>query len=216
MARQVARYQREDQEFGRAIGFFDATYALALTLLVTTLEITEPSSEWDGLGALWDAVGPQFLAFGISFAVIASYWLAHHRLVRTLAAVDQLTIVANLVLIASIVVLPFSTNAVGDPGVEDLPLPTAFLAVSIAVASGLHTFVYMLSYRRGLFLVRPSAREVQGAIVIGLSPEAIMLASVPVAYLASPVIAQLCWLLIIPIRVIARRWAADSADGSAG
>lgn len=75
-----------------------------------------------------------------------------------LAAVDQLTIVANLVLIASIVVIPFSTNAVGDPGVEDLPLPTAFLAVNIAVASGLHTLVYVLAYRRKLFLVRPSAR----------------------------------------------------------
>jgi uncharacterized membrane protein len=42
-----------------------------------------------------DTVGPQFLAFGISFAVIASYWLAHNRLVRTLAAVDQLAIVAT-------------------------------------------------------------------------------------------------------------------------
>jgi uncharacterized membrane protein len=216
MDRQVVRYQRDDQEFGRAIGFFDATYALALTLLVTTLDIPEPSSAWASLPALWDAVGPQFLAFGISFAVIASYWLAHHRLVRTLGAIDQLTIVANLVLIASIVVIPFSTNAVGDPGIEDLPLPTAFLAVNIAVASGLHILVYVLAYRRELFLVRPSAREVQGAIVIGLSPAAIVLASVPVAYLASPVIAQLCWLSIIPIRVVARRWAADSADGSAG
>jgi uncharacterized membrane protein len=157
MDRQVARYQRDDQEFGRAIGFFDATYALALTLLVTTLDIPDPSSAWEGLGALWDAVGPQFLAFGISFAVIALYWLAHHRLVRTLAAVDQLMIVANLVLIASIVVIPFSTNSVGDPGIEDLPLPTAFLAVNIAVASGLHTLVYVLAYRRELFLVRPSA-----------------------------------------------------------
>ena len=126
MARQVARYQRDDQEFSRAIGFFDATYALALTLLVTTLDIAEPSSAWAGLSALWDAVGPQFLSFGISFAVIASYWLAHHRLVRMFGAIDQLTIVANLVLIASIVLIPFSTNAVGDPGVEDLPLPTAF------------------------------------------------------------------------------------------
>ena len=134
---------------------------------------------------------------------------------RTLAAVDQLTIIANLVLIASIVVIPFSTNAVGDPGVEDLPLPTTFLAVNIAIASGLHTLVYMLAYRRKLFLVKPSAREVQGAIIIGLSVGVIVLASVPVAYLASPVIAQLCWLLIIPIRVAARRWAADSADASA-
>src|SRR5215213_1275980 len=215
MGRQVVRYQRDDQEFSRAIGFFDATYALALTLLVTTLDVSEPSSAWASLPALWDAVGPQFLAFGISFAVIASYWLAHHRLVRMLAAVDQLTIIANLVLIASSVVIPFSTNAVGDPGVEDLLLPTAFLAVNIAVASGLHTLVYMLAYRRKLFLVKPSAREVQGAIIIGLSVGVIVLASAPVAYLASPVIAQLCWLLIIPIRVAARRWAADSADASA-
>ena len=51
--------------------------------------------------ALWDTVGPQFLAFGISFVVIASYWLAHFRLVRTLAAIDQLTILANVVLIAA-------------------------------------------------------------------------------------------------------------------
>jgi TMEM175 potassium channel family protein len=216
MARQVVRYQRDDQEFGRAIGFFDATYALALTLLVTTLDVPEPSSAWATFPALWNAVGPQFLAFGISFAVIASYWLAHHRLVRTLAAVDQPTIIANLVLVASIVVIPFSTNAVGDPGVENLPLPTAFLAVNIALASGLHTLVYMLAYRRKLFLVKPSARQVQGAIVIGLSVGMIVLASVPLAYLASPVVAQLCWLLIIPIRVVARRWAADSADGSAG
>ena len=74
MARQAARYQRDDQEFGRAIGFFDATYALALTLLVTTLDIPDPRSAWGGLRALWDAVGPQFLSFGISFAVIAIFW----------------------------------------------------------------------------------------------------------------------------------------------
>ena len=99
---------------------------------------------------------------------------------------------------------------------RNLPLPTAFLAVNIAVASGLHILVYLLAYRRELFLAEPSAREVQGALVIGLSPAVIVLASVPVAYLASPVIAQLCWLTIIPIRVAARRWAADSANGSAG
>ena len=48
MGRQVVRYQRDDQEFGRAIGFFDATYALALTLLVTTLDVPDPPSAWDG------------------------------------------------------------------------------------------------------------------------------------------------------------------------
>jgi hypothetical protein len=68
----------------------------------------------------------------------------------------------------------------------------------------------MLAYRRRLFLVRPTARQVQGAIVIGLSVGVIVLPSIPLAYLASPVVVQLCWLLIIPSRVVARRWADDS------
>jgi hypothetical protein len=82
--------------------------------------------------------------------------------------------------------------------------------VNIAVASGLPTLVCMLAYWRKLFLVRPAAREVQVAILIGLSVGVIILASVPVAYLASLVVAQLCSLLIIPSRVVARRWADDS------
>ena len=43
MGRQVARYQRDDQEFGRAIGFFDATYALALTRSRTWQRLSSPS-----------------------------------------------------------------------------------------------------------------------------------------------------------------------------
>ena len=35
----VGRYRRDDSEFDRAIAFIDATFAVALTLLVTTLDI---------------------------------------------------------------------------------------------------------------------------------------------------------------------------------
>jgi uncharacterized membrane protein len=75
----------------------------------------------------------------IAFAVIASYWLQHHRMVASFVAIDVRTIVANLCLIAGIVLLPFSTAAVGDPSVEDLPLPTALMAVNVAVVSVLYT-----------------------------------------------------------------------------
>ena len=171
------------------------------------------------MGGAWCALGRRRTAVsrvGISFAVIALYWLAHHRLVRTLAAIDQLTIVANLVLIVSIVVIPFSTNAVGDPGVEDLPLPTAFLAVNIAATSGLHTLVHMLAYRRGLFsdqteCPRDSGSDRYRSVAGGDRPR---LRAGRVPGLACHCAAVLA--VDIPIRVIARRWAADSADGSAG
>jgi hypothetical protein len=122
------RYSRDQGEFDRAIGFVDATFALALTLLVTTLDVDHPRMAFSSLGELDDAVGAQFVAFAIAFAVIASYWLQHHRLIASFAAIDYTVVVVNLFLIAAIVLLPFSTQAVGDPGVEDLPLPTVIMA----------------------------------------------------------------------------------------
>ncbi len=81
------RYSRDDSEFDRAIGFIDATFALALTLLITTLEIGDRSA-WESLGSLNEALGAQFIAFAIAFVVISGYWLRHHRMVASFSAID--------------------------------------------------------------------------------------------------------------------------------
>ena len=144
------RYSRDESEFDRAVAFIDAAFALALTLLVTSLDIDDRASAFGSLSSLGDAVGPQFVTFLIAFAVIASYWLQHHRMVASFVAIDVPTIVANLCLIAGIVLLPFSTASVGDPSVEDLPLPTALMAVNVAVVSVLYTVVWIVAASRGL------------------------------------------------------------------
>ena len=203
-----SRYSRDQAEFDRAIGFIDAAYALALTLLVTTLVIDDPREAFSSLGALGDAVGGQFLAFAIAFAVIASYWLEHHRLIASFAAIDYTTIVVNLGLIAAIVLLPFSTQAVGDPGVEDLPLPTVIMAVNVVAASALHTLVYAVAVRRNLLSSTPSRGEVSDTVVNGLAPAAVFGASVPIAYLISPVAAQITWISLIPISWLLGRYTA--------
>jgi uncharacterized membrane protein len=201
-------WTRDAPEFDRAIGFIDATFALALTLLVTTLEVDDASA-WTSLDALADAVGAQFIAFAIAFVVIAGYWLRHHRLVASFAAIDTGLIVANLALVAAIVLLPFSTRSVGDPGVEDLPLPTAVLAVNVAAASILHAAVFALAWRRGLLASNPEGADPSDYLLASLAPAAVFLASIPVAYLASPVAAQLCWLALIPVGwAVNRRIAA--------
>ena len=128
---------------------------------------------WTDLGALGDAIGAQFFAFVISFAVIANYWLNHHRMIASFAAIDVPVIVANLVLIGAIVLLPFSTEAVGNPGVEDLPLPTALLAVNVAAASLLHTVVYVMAIRRGLVAAQPSRDQFIADLSGGLLPAAV-------------------------------------------
>jgi uncharacterized membrane protein len=193
------RYSRDVAEFDRAIGFIDGTFAVALTLLITTLDVDDQRTSFASVSALADAVGPQFVAFGIAFAVIASYWLAHHRMVASFVALDARTIVVNLCLVAAIVLLPFSTDSVGDPGVEDLALPTVLMAVNVAVVSSLSTLVWVTASRRRLLDHTPSKGEWRQAVIGGLTPAAVFLVSVPLAYLVSAGFAKLAWLSLLVI-----------------
>jgi uncharacterized membrane protein len=191
------RYSREESEFDRAIGFFDATFALALTLLVTTLDVSGDRSVWESLGSLDDEVGSQFIAFAIAFALIANYWLVHHRLIASFDALDTPVIVANLFLIAAVVLLPFSTEAVGDPEIDDLALPTAVFALDVAAASMMLTIIYWLAWKRDLFRSRPSRAELHANLIASVVPAVIFVVSIPIAYLASATAAKLSWLSLI-------------------
>ena len=202
------RFPRDGAEFDRAIAFFDATYAVALTLLVTTLQIHNRPSSFRSLSALDDAVGAQFIAFAIAFAVIASYWLTNHRMVASFAALNTTTIVVHLWLLAAVVLLPFTTEAVGDPDVADLPLPTVLMAVSIAAVSVLHTLVWVTANRGGLLDHKPTAIERRTTLVGGLGPAAVFLISIPIAYLTSPAAARVSWLLLLVVNPVVGRLAA--------
>jgi uncharacterized membrane protein len=197
-ARQV-RYSRDVAEFDRAIAFIDGTFAVALTLLITTLDIGDKRSAFASVSALADAIGPQFVAFLIAFAVIAGYWLMHHRMAANFVALDTRTIVVNLCLVAAIVLLPFSTDSVGDPGVADLVLPTVLMAINIAVVSSLYTLVWVTASRRRLLDHRPDTGEWRETVINGLAPAAVFLASVPLALLVSPGVARLSWLSLLVV-----------------
>jgi uncharacterized membrane protein len=191
------RFSRDDSEFDRAIGFLDATFALALTLLVTTLDVNDPASAWTSLSALNNDAGPQLIAFGIAFIVIANYWLVHHRLVSDFKYIDYPVIVANLLLIAAIVLIPFSTEAVGDPATDGLALPVAWMAVNVAVASAMSTVVFWLAWKRGLLQEEPGPADLRGHLVGGLVPAVVFLISIPIAYLVSPLAAKLWWISLL-------------------
>jgi uncharacterized membrane protein len=209
LARDV-RFTRDDAEFDRAIGFVDATYALALTLLVTTLDIDNPVEAFSDPGSLYDAVGAQFIAFLIAFAVIANYWLEHHRMISAWGAIDGHAIAANLVLVCAIVLLPFSTQSVGDPDVEGLALPTVIMALNVAAASVLHAWVFSIGVRRGLLAETHPRAELQAYVILGLIPATVFLVSIPIAVFVAPEIGRAFWLILIVVEPVAHRMVSAS------
>jgi uncharacterized membrane protein len=204
----IGRYRRDDSEFDRAIAFIDATFAVALTLLVTTLDIRTDSKSWESLSAFYDAGGSQLVAFGVSFVIISAYWLAHFRLFAAFRAVDLTVIVANLALLAAIVILPFTTEYAGDPDITDLPLPIAIVALNFAAVSIVFTVVYVLSRRRGLLRTPPDSRAFTFTVLAMLVPGIVFVISVPIAYAVSPDAAKLSWLALIPINAVLGRMSS--------
>lgn len=168
-------YGRDSLEFVRALSFFDATFAVALTLLVTTLAGANTPSDWDNLHALIAADGPHLGAFALSFAVVSGYWLANHRFVAGMARISTRLMVGTLILIAGVVILPFSTEALGQ---FRQPLSTAVYAVNVAYISSTEAVLFLLAWSDGLLDPAPVRRAALINLVPQLLPPVVFLASV--------------------------------------
>lgn len=125
------RYRRHTLEFTRVANLSDGLFAIALTLLVFTLDASTVTLDWPG-GVLSDQPG-ELIAFGLSFAVIANFWWIHHRFLATLAVVEPGLMGLNLALLGSVALIPFPTSLLGrDPTASGAVVP--YLALLSIVA----------------------------------------------------------------------------------
>lgn len=92
----------------RLEAFSDGVIAVAITLLVIDLRVPEPepgTSLAHGLLELW----PNLAAYVVSFLTIGVIWINHHATLNRLRAVDRSVLIVNILLLMTIVVLPFTT-----------------------------------------------------------------------------------------------------------
>lgn len=123
---------RSRRLFGRGPGaeriayFSDAVYAIAMTLLVLDLRIPDgATSALEVLQAEWQP----YVAFALSFVIIAHSWIGHHRRFKYVTGHDTGLIIVNLVLLFFVVSLPFPTSLIS----EFAPETSAVIAYSGAV-----------------------------------------------------------------------------------
>jgi uncharacterized membrane protein len=201
-----ARHRDEAEvEFNRIVAFSDGVFAIAITLLV--LGLTVPPH----LSALRRALlnnQDDFIAYAISFAVLGRYWLSHHRFFSALERFDGRLMVINLVYLACIALVPFSSQVLGDYSGHTEAV--VLYAINMILVSG--AFYVQLTYARRASLLREEARSYQQvhAAPIALLVVGVFLLSIPVAFL-SPLAATLMWLTIfllggpLSARIAARR-----------
>jgi uncharacterized membrane protein len=203
VAAESAAKQRDQNEveFGRIVAFSDGVFSIAITLLVLNIGIGKHLTEGQIDNALWDQ-RDTFFAYAISFAVIGRFWLVHHRFFAEVRAFDGRLISLNLVYLGAIVLIPFSSELLGEYG--GTTTAVVFYSVNLALVVLIGLVMHVDARRRGLTKIDDRThRETQfrSSYIAG-----IFLLSVPLAFLA-PDLAPYLWLVLFldPSSRLARR-----------
>jgi len=119
----------------RLVNFSDAVVAIAITLLILPLVDLASSIGPGGLSPFLHHHSAQFLAFGLSFAVIGSFWWGQHQMLEHIVGYNQLLVAGMFLWILSIVFLPFPTELLstatnGGQGVHALYVGTMLVTTA--------------------------------------------------------------------------------------
>jgi uncharacterized membrane protein len=122
----------------------DGIFAIAMTLLILGIDPPKPPVSQAQIllpGQIFNLV-PQVFIFIAAFFIIASFWLSHHRQFHFVRTVDPHLLWINIILLISIVFIPFSTDLAGD--YPDVWIAVLLFHINILIVGLL--FVYHIHY----------------------------------------------------------------------
>lgn len=182
---------RTERGLDRLVNFSDATVAIAITLLILPL-VDQADDAASDLGAWIRDNYWELIAFGVSFLVIARFWITHHRIFEWVVSYDARVIWLNFLWLASIVVMPFTTNVLAASS-SGQPAVYALYIGNMLVASLAMQFIVIL-LARSPDLVRDDAKEAMNA-AHGWFADALLFAALVLAVLVPRV--GIWWLFIL-------------------
>jgi len=105
----------------RAKAFIDAVVAIAMTLLILPLmeSVSDVAGAEHGAAHWYAEHGMQLVSFVISFAVIASFWVNHHRMFAGVQRVSSGLLWVCIAWLLSIVWMPVATAMTGLMSSDD-------------------------------------------------------------------------------------------------
>jgi uncharacterized membrane protein len=198
----------DDEEDGtpgveRLLTLSDGVVAIALTLLVLQLVVPSiqnvKSSDIKSPGYLWRQLsltgGEQFVAYVISFYVIAQFWLVHHRVFRGIRGHVEGLAWWNFAFLFAITLMPFSSDLLGR--FSGNPLAIDIFAFNILLASLATQGVVFFARRHGLQAGTPDPHADRSSYFRILWIYVVILGTGLFAWW-NPGHAMLGWLLLLP------------------
>lgn len=184
-------------DFNRIVAFSDGVFAIAITLLVLNLEIPKDVD----LSSALIKESSSFVAYGISFAVLGRFWIAHHSFFAEVQRFNHGLMVLNLFYLAWVALVPFASGVLGE---FSSTAAVAVYGITLAALSLSEELLGTYSARAGLMTKAGASRQQSGGLIHRFLIPATFLLAIPVA-LFTPDKATLIWLLVFPFSMYLNR-----------
>jgi len=196
----------------RMVFFSDAVVAIAITLLALVLPVpphlTTKTPNVQTFKDIW-AYRDAYLAFLISFVVIANHWRSHHRLYRDVTRLDRRVISANMFWLLLIVITPWATRLIAGNG----GFGARFSIYAVIQVLTILTFLAMSRHIRRGHLLRPGAPTPTSRVddAAYLAVAATFAVSIPVAVVYNTEWAFAIWVAsVFTARAVRRFFSQES------
>jgi uncharacterized membrane protein len=197
---------RTERGLDRLVNFSDATVAIAITLLILPLVDAAPEIAHESFGTFISRNFWELLAFAISFAVIARFWMIHHRVFEWVRDYDGILVWLNFLWLATIAFMPFTTNVLSNTNGQRPEVYALYIGNLLAIAVTMQLIGVVLTRRPEL--VREEARGAMDS-TRGWSATIIIAVSLVLAVLVPAV--GMFWLFLMflsePLHRLLRRLA---------
>jgi uncharacterized membrane protein len=183
----------------RVVAFTDGVFAIAITLLVLSLDV--PNVADDRIDHELAKQWPELLAYFVSFAVVGRFWLIHHRVFAAIGSFDNRLMSLNLAYLSFVVLVPFTTEILGEYG--DTSAAAMVYAAALGIAALLNWAMIRHVVHRDHLREDSRAETARYASRGWLTIPAVFLLSIPVA-LINPLVAEGMWVALVFSRPIQR------------
>lgn len=196
----------------RLLALSDGVIAIALTLLVLQLRVPSPGQVADPdsaaeLAAQLGEGSARLISYGISFYVIAQFWLVHRQVFRLTGDAEEGLEWWNFVFLFTITIMPFTSTLLGE--FVNNPLAVDIFALNLLIASMATRLMIFIGRRKNLLVSDAQARE--GRIDAAVVP-VVMALSIGLSWWSTQA-AMYSWILIAVAPPVISRLTARRARG---
>lgn len=92
----------------------DGIFAISMTLLVLNLSFPLVQGGTESLRKMLASQVTDFLSYGLSFILLAIFWIMHHQQFHYIQHTDSKHLWINVFILMFVALVPFSTSLIGD------------------------------------------------------------------------------------------------------